>query len=145
MLLHEKYSHFKQKKPMKTQLKSIISIICMVFTVFACSKTSDVSPTGSRAIKYEITGNYTGKFTLVGMTNNDDFEIMEVTKLPWKLEFTAKQGITYVIIQGTGNGGVTGQTATLKTYVGGQEVSTGTGTALSSGIVSVTNKQYFLK
>ena len=131
---------------MKTQLKNIISIICMVFIVFACSKKDDATPaTGSRAIKYEITGNYTGKFTLVGMTNNDNFEIMEVSKLPWKLEFTAKQGITYVLIQGNGNGGVTGQTATLKTYVGGQEVASGAGTALSSGYISVTNKQYFLK
>jgi hypothetical protein len=131
---------------MKNQLRNLISTICIALTVFACSKTDSVTPaSGSRAIKYEITGNYTGKFTLVGMTNNDDFEIMEVTKLPWKLEFTAKQGITYVLIQGTGGGGVTGQTATLKTYVGGQEVSSGAGTALSSGYISVTNKQYFLK
>jgi hypothetical protein len=145
--LPEKYSHFKQKKPMKKQSRNLVSIICLALTVFACSKTDDATPaaSGSRAIKYELTGNYTGKFILVGMTNNDNFEVMEVTKLPWKLEFTAKQGITYVLIQGTGTGGVTGQTATLKTFVGGQEVSTGTGTALSSGVVSVTNKQYFLK
>ena len=130
---------------MKNQLKSIISIICMVFIVFACSKTSDVSPTGSRVIKYEITGNYTGLITVVGVTNNDDFEIIEIKKLPWKLEFTAKQSITYVLMQATGNGGVTGQTATLKTYVGGQEVGTGTGTALSSGFINMTNKTYLLK
>lgn len=130
---------------MKNPLKSIISIICMVFIVFACSKTSDVSPTGSRAVKYEITGNYTGLITVVGVTNNDDFEIIEIKKLPWKLEFTAKQSITYVLMQATGNGGVTGQTATLKTYVGGQEVGTGTGTALSSGFINMTNKTYLLK
>lgn len=140
------YSHFKQKEPMKNQLKNIILTICIALTVFACSKTDNATPaSGSRAIKYELTGNYTGKFILVGMTNNDDFEIIEVTQLPWKLEFTAKQGITYVLIQGNGNGGVTGQTATLKTYVGGQEVASGVGTALSSGYISVTNKQYFLK
>jgi hypothetical protein len=142
----KKYSNFKQKKPMKKQLKNIVLIICVAFTVFACSKTDSVTPaTGSRAIKYEITGNYTGLITVVGVTNNDDFEIIEIKKLPWKLEFTAKKEITYVLMQGTGNGGVTGQTATLKTYVGGQEVGTGTGTALSSGFINMTNKTYLLK
>jgi hypothetical protein len=131
---------------MKNQFKNIISIICLAFIVLACSKTDDATPTaGSRAIKYEITGNYTGTITVVGATNNDNFEIIEIKKLPWKLEFTAKQSLTYVLMQGTGNGGITGQTATLKTYVGGQEVSSGMGTALSSGYITMSNKQYFLK
>ena len=46
---------------------------------------------------------------------------------------------------GSGNGGVNGQTATLKTYVGGQEVGSGTGTAFSSGFINMTNKTYLLK
>jgi hypothetical protein len=146
MRTYVNFSNFKQKTPMKKQLRNIISTICIAFTIFACSKTDDANPaTGSRAIKYEITGNYTGLITLVVTTNNDDFEIMEIKKLPWKLEFTAKQTITFVGGSASGGGGVSGQTATLKTYVGGQEVSSGAGTALSSGFLNLTNKIYILK
>jgi hypothetical protein len=144
--LHENHSYFKQKKPMKNQFRNLISTICLAFTLLACSKTDNVTPAiGSRAIKYEITGNYAGIITLAITTNNDDFDVMEIKKLPWKLEFTAKQSITFVGGAGSGSGGVGGQTATLKTYVGGQEVSSGTGTALSSGFLNVTNKTYILK
>lgn len=135
---------------MKKQLKFIFVSIVFVFMLQSCSKDSDVdvSPnnTGSRAIKYEITGNYSGEFIVVATTNNDDFEVIEVKKLPWKLEFTAKESIKTVIAQAQGSTpGVAGQTATLKTYVGGTEVSSGTGTALSSGFISLTNKLYILK
>ncbi len=78
-------------------------------------------------------------------TNNSNFETLEITKLPWTLEFTAKSGITSVIIQANGTGGVAGQTASLKTYVGGKEVATATGSALSGGILILSNNQYFLK
>ena len=132
---------------MKKNLFLFCSIITLSLVFFSCSKTSDVSPSpsGSRAIKYEIIGNYTGLITLVVTTNNDDFEIMEIKKLPWKLEFTAKQSITFVGGSASGGGGLSGQTASLKTYVGGQEVSSGTGTALSSGYLNLTNKIYILK
>lgn len=134
---------------MKKLLKPFFAIIGLILTLQSCSKDDVSSPSsisGSRAIKYEITGNYSGEFIVVATTNNDDFEVMEVKKLPWKLEFTAKESIKTVIIQAQGSTpGVAGQTATLKTYVGGTEVSTGTGTALSSGFISLTNKLYILK
>jgi hypothetical protein len=132
---------------MKRNLFLFCTIVIQSALFFSCAKTSDISPTpsGSRAIKYEITGNYSGIITLVCTTNNDDFEIMEIKKLPWKLEFTAKQSITFVGGSASGGGGVSGQTATLKTFVGGQEVSSGAGTALSSGFLNLTNKIYILK
>lgn len=130
---------------MRRNLLLYSTIFILTLVILSCSKTSDVSPTGSRAIKYEITGNYTGIITLVITTNNDDFEVMEIKKLPWKLEFTAKQSITFVGGAGSGSGGVNGQTATLKTYVGGREVGSGTGTAFSSGFINMTNKTYILK
>lgn len=134
---------------MKKLLKPFFATITLILIIQSCSKDDIFSPSsisGSRAIKYEITGNYSGEFIVVATTNNDDFEVMEVKKLPWKLEFTAKESIKTVIIQAQGSTpGVAGQTATLKTYVGGTEVSTGTGTALSSGFISLTNKLYILK
>lgn len=132
---------------MKKNLFLFCKSVILSVLFLSCTKTSDVSPTatGSRAIKYEITGNYAGIITLVCTTNNDDFEIMEIKKLPWKLEFTAKKSITFVGGSASGGGGLAGQTATLKTFVGGQEVSSGAGTALSSGYLNLTNKIYILK
>lgn len=134
---------------MKKQLKFISASIALVFVLQSCSKDDvDSSPnsSGSRAIKYEITGNYTGELLVVATTNNDNFELIEVKKLPWKLEFTAKESIQTVVATAQGSTpGLAGQTATLKTYVGGTEVSSGTGTALSSGFISLTNKVYILK
>lgn len=134
---------------MKKQLKFILASIALGFVLQSCSKDSiDSSPnsSGSRAIKYEITGSYSGEMIVVAATNNDDFEVIEVKKLPWKLEFTAKESIKTVVATAQGSTpGIVGQTATLKTYVGGTEVSSGTGTALSSGFISLTNKVYILK
>jgi hypothetical protein len=134
---------------MKKLLKFPFVSIALLFILLSCSKddvTSSSSSGGSRAIKYEITGNYSGEIILVATTNNDDFEVIEIKKLPWKLEFNAKESIKTVIAQAQGSTpGVAGQTATLKTYVGGTEVSSGTGTALSSGFITLTNKVYILK
>jgi hypothetical protein len=89
-----------------------------VFIHKSCSKDSvDSSPnsSNSRVIKYEITGNYSGEIITVAATNNDNFEVIEIKKNPWKLEFTAKESIKTVTIQAQGSTpGVAGQTATLK-------------------------------
>lgn len=134
---------------MKKQLNFIFSSIALVCILQSCTKDdvgSSPNGGGSRAIKYEITGNYSGEMIVVAATNNDDFEVIEVKKLPWKLEFTAKESIKTIVATAQGSTpGVAGQTATLKTYVGGTEVSSGTGTALSSGFISLTNKVYILK
>lgn len=134
---------------MKKPFKFFFASIALVFIFQSCSKDEVFSlpnGSGSRAIKYEITGNYSGEFIVVAATNNDDFEVIEVKKLPWKLEFTAKESIKTVVATAQGSTpGMTGQTATLKTYVGGTEVSSGTGTAISSGFISLTNKVYILK
>lgn len=130
---------------MKNQKSFILLILLISIFTISCNK-DEANPTGanSRDVKYSITGDYTGKFTVVATTNNDNFEVMEITKLPWELSFTAKSSITQIIIQGTGAGGQTGQKATLKTFVGGKEVATGTGTALSSGVISITNSLFRL-
>lgn len=126
---------------------SLLIILVLFSTLFMVScKKDEAKPSGdSRAVKYELTGNYSGKFLLVASTNNSDFETIEVSKLPWKLEFTARASMKFALILGTGTEGQPGQAATLKTYVGGKEVDSATATALSSGIISLTSKQYILQ
>lgn len=71
---------------------------------------------------------------------------MILKKIPCKLEFTAKESIKTIVATAQGSKlGEAGKTATLKTYVGGTEVSSGTGTALSTRFISLTNKVYILK
>jgi hypothetical protein len=129
---------------MKKLIPNTFQILIISLLLFSCSK-NEVSQSDSRAIKYEITGDFTGKLTVVAATNTDPFEIMEVTKLPWKLEFEANKSLTTVVIAATGSGGITGQKASMKTYIGGKEVSSGGGTALSSGFLNMTNQVYILK
>lgn len=131
---------------MTKKLIFIYSLFVLLIVGQACSK-DEASPSGSgsRDIKYEITGDFTGKFIAVATTNTDQFEVIEITKLPWKLEFTAKKEVSSVLIIASGTDGKAGEKATLKTFVGGKEVSSGGGTAISFGALSLSTKQYFLK
>lgn len=131
---------------MKKQLKYYWMIAAAFLLLQGCSKGEEPSNGGgSREVKYEITGNFSGSFIVVATTNNDDYEVIEVTKLPWKNEFTAKSSIKLLVATATGSKGKTGETATLKMYVGGKEVRTGGGTATSFGALSMTNNVYMFE
>jgi hypothetical protein len=119
---------------MKNQIIILLLLINSFF--ISCSKDS-ISPANSRAVRYEITGNYTGVFTIAYIAGNGSAEVVEITTLPWKKELTADNSVKAVTANATGSGGKSGQTATLKIYVGNVEVKAGSGTALSSGIISL--------
>jgi hypothetical protein len=119
-------------------MKNQISFFFLLSIIFlsSCSKDS-ATPASSKAVKYEITGNYTGVFTIAYIAANGSAEVVEITTLPWKKELTADNSVKAVTANATGSGGKSGQTATLKIYVGNVEVKAGSGTALSSGIISL--------
>jgi hypothetical protein len=124
---------------MKNQLRfTLITLLAVLFLV-SCKKDEVGSSSGSRDVKYEITGDFSGKFLIAATTNNGVAEILEVEKLPWKLEFTAKASITSLTIIANGTNGKKGEKATLKTYIGGKEVNSGSGTAITDGILSISN------
>ena len=118
-----------------------------VFTVllmqFSCSKDEEtiILPTpvvNSRQVKFEVTGNFSSTLTPTyysesgGIGTNSD-----ITSLPWSKEITYQNGVTGTSINVKGNGGVSGQTITVKVYSGGNEVSSTSGTANNDGIISV--------
>jgi Mycobacterium membrane protein len=119
---------------MKNQI--ILTFFLTTSLFFSCSKDS-ATPASSKAVKYEITGNYSGVFTVAYIAGNGSAEVVEITALPWKKELTADNSLKAVTANATGSGGKSGQTATLKIYVGNVEVKAGSGTALSSGIISL--------
>jgi hypothetical protein len=128
---------------MKKQTIVFMMLFVASFLFQSCS-TDDVAASGSREVKYEVTGNFAGKITAAATTNNGISEIIEINKLPWTLELTAKDSIKSLFVTATGTGGMAGQTVTLKIYVGGKVVSTSTATALSGGIITVNSDLYNL-
>jgi hypothetical protein len=124
---------------------SILKLIALNFLALlffqSCSK-DEVTASGSRAVKYEITGDFTGSFIVAAVVANGSFETFEVKKLPWIYEFTAAKTVTQVGASATGTGGRDGQKASYKVYVGGKEVSSGAGTAISGGIIQLNPKYY---
>jgi hypothetical protein len=126
-------------------MKNLFKLISFSFLLFfSCSKET-VTPADSRNVKYEITGNFKGVFTLGCTTANGSTEYLEVKTLPWKKEFTALNTTNAVVINATGSGGVAGQTAILKIFVGNVEVESGAGTTTSSGFISLAPQPYVFK
>jgi hypothetical protein len=126
--------------------QTIFILLLLAATIFFQSCDSDDnSSTDSREVKYEMIGNFSGKFTAAATTNNGTAEAIEINKLPWKLEFKAKETVKSLVVTATGTGGTAGQTATLKVFVGDKEVSTSTATALNSGILTINSTLYTFK
>jgi hypothetical protein len=105
----------------------------------SCSKDSDGPGPGggnSRVVKYEITGNYTGKLTVVYNDNASGNTVVNNVTLPFIKEITYPATVTAIGIGGHSNTptpGAPGQTVTMKIYSGGNVVKTASATAGSLG------------
>ncbi|GAA3758650.1 hypothetical protein [Flavobacterium ginsengiterrae] len=130
---------------MKSIMKTAALVLTLAFTAVSCSSDNDDNSgtaTGSRDVKYEITGNYTGKLDATYIEKSGAPLIEDVTALPWTKEFTANADSDAALAHSSGYGGVSGQTLTVKIYVGGKVVSELTGTANLEGIIVVHPKTY---
>jgi hypothetical protein len=144
--LFQKYSRtrcpgtaFKIKNCLKVMHKITIALL-FLFTLASCDKDKETS--GSRAVQYELTGNFTGEFSIAYTAANGSFETIEVTKLPWTKEFVADNDVKAISIAANGNGGTPGQTAVLKIKIGKEEKKSGSGVANSIGIISLNPAAY---
>ncbi len=129
---------------MKSILKTLAIVLTLAFTTVSCSSDDDKGSenNSSREVKYEITGNYTGKLDATYMEKSGAPLIEDVLSLPWTKEFTADADSDGALVHTSGYGGVAGQKVTAKIYVGGKVVSELTGTADSDGIIVVHPKTY---
>ena len=59
--------------------KLIAFNLLAIFFLQSCSK-NEVTPSGSRAVKYEIAGDYTGSIIVAAVVANGSFETFEVKK-----------------------------------------------------------------
>ena len=100
--------------------KLTIAIITVFAILVSCKKDSDDKPTGSsRTLRYEVTGNYTGKFIAAYHTTSGGLTNEEVTSLPWSKEITYQSNVAAASIGVGGAGGVAGQKVTLVIKRGG--------------------------
>jgi hypothetical protein len=89
-------------------------------------------------VKYELSGTFTGKFTVIITDNESGTLVIDNVSIPWSKEVTYD---TRVIAVGIGASATTygsaGQTALLKIYSGGSVVKTTNGTADQNGALSL--------
>lgn len=125
-------------------LSSFVVLLVATLTVTSCKKdkSSSASPAPvGREVKYEITGNYAGAFTVVYADKDGSYETIEVT-LPWTLSFTADAGTPaagYGVGAVSGKPGVKSQTAEAKIYINGKVERTSNGTANEDGYIITMN------
>ena len=121
---------------MKSILKTLAIVLTLAFTAVSCSSDNDDnSGTNSRDVKYEVTGNYTGKLSVTYIEAGGAALIEDITALPWTKEFTARTDSKGASISTSGYGGTKGQTLTGKIYIGGKVVKELTATATEDGII----------
>lgn len=108
----------------------------------SCSKKSDSPQPNTKAVKYELTGNYTGHIFVVFTDQNGGTANEIVSSLPWTKELTVQSSIVAVGFGGqtsAPNYGASGQTITAKLYVGNQLKQSGTTAADANGTIILPN------
>jgi len=120
----------------KNVLTTVIGLLFFVSFV-SCSKDDNDSP-NRRTVKYEITGNFTGKLTIVYNDNVSGNTVLNDVTLPWSKDITYPATVTGIGIGAqSSTSGTPGQTATMKIYSGGTVVKSSSGTAGSVGELSL--------
>lgn len=128
-----------------SMMMSAMIILGAAFSLASCKddKSSDPTPApAGRDVKYEITGNYSGSFTIVYGDKDGSYETIQVNSLPWTVSFTVDPGTPAAgfAANGTsGKPGVKGQTATAKIYINGSVVKTSNSTTNDDGYIMPLN------
>jgi hypothetical protein len=118
-----------------TQMKTItlIFITAILFTFSNCND-EDTSLRKEKKVKYEITGDFTGKFLIVYTDVSGSNKTLTDIPTPWSQAVTYPASTFTVGIGAQASvTGSPGQTATLKIFVDGKEVESSTATAGSFG------------
>lgn len=121
---------------MKKTIFSCIIFAAVLIAGNSCKKSGsdDPQPVNTRVVKYEITGNYTGKFTVVYSDNINGNTVVNNVSAPWSKEVTYPATVNAVGIGAQASvAGQPGQTAILKIFAGGNLVQSSTKTAGSLG------------
>lgn len=133
---------------MKTKIHLTLLIVTAAFAFAGCKKKSDTPQPviSKRIVKYEITGNYTGKLFVAFTTANGGVDNATVNALPWTKEITYNNTVAGIGFSGNtvvGQPGLAGQSATVKVYSGGNIVVTEAASfANGNGIINLPSTTY---
>ena len=113
---------------------NLFFLIGLVFLI-SCKKENDNGGgIKSRIVKYEITGNFTGKLIVIYNDNVNGNAVLNDVTLPFLKDTIYPDNITGIGIGAQASiPGLSGQTATMKIYSGGTLVKTVSATAGSMG------------
>ncbi len=115
--------------------KIILILLPALLFISSCKKENgNPGGTNSRVVKYEITGNFTGKLTVIYNDNVTGNTVINNAALPFLKDITYPANVSGIGIGAQASvTGVAGQTATMKIYSGGTVVKTVSATAGSLG------------
>ena len=127
---------------MKNQIKKFLLLFTVTILAFSCSSDDNDNnnpPSGSRKIKYEITGNYVGPLTVIYTAQSGAQTYLEVTSLPWSLEFVMSDSAynSQLTING-GTASQVGKSITAKIFQGDVQKREGTATGDSRGFFTLS-------
>ena len=125
-------------KTLKHLSLSVLSFALIIILLSGCKKDKNDNNNSSRNVKYELSGTFTGKFTVIITDNESGTLVIDNVTIPWSKEVTYD---TKVMAVGIGASATTygsaGQTALMKIYSGGNVVKTTNGTADQNGVLSL--------
>ncbi len=124
---------------------STLLLSVLVLLLFSSCGGDDDGVTSSREVKYEVTGNFSGLLGATYITANGGGTSESITSLPWTKSLTYKSSVSATTLSAAGANGTSGQTITIKVFVGGKLESTTSGTATTTGSISVTAPTYMFK
>ncbi|HJV18417.1 MAG TPA: MmpS family transport accessory protein [Sediminibacterium sp.] len=129
---------------MRNFLTGFLAILFTGIFLYSCKKDNGgATPGNSRNIKYEITGNFTGKLDVLYSNNANGNTAVTDVVLPWSKEILYGSNVITIGIGAQGKtAGTPGQTATIKIYSNGIVVKTSTATAGALGEIVLPTIAY---
>ena len=122
-----------------------VTLLAVTALLVTANCKKDSTPTGSsRVVKFELTGNYSGKLDLA-YTAADGSTVSATAALPWTKEITYEKTVYGLGLGGNSAisaTGVAGQTVTVKIYSAGNVVKNSTSTTGTNGIVNLPTFAY---
>lgn len=124
---------------------------CLSVSIVGCGGNDVSGPTapssppaqsGNRNVRFEATGTFSGRSTAAFTLANGATTVEDIPSLPWTKDITYAQTVLGTGLVVSGSGGVAGQTMVLRVLVGGSQVSSTPGTALTGGVLTVSTPPY---
>lgn len=129
----------------KNRFKSILLVVTLWLCSFgSCKKSNDKqSYACNRQVRYEIIGNFTGKFNIAYTNNNNGNTNANDISLPWATELSYENYVKKIrIYVASSANGIHGQIASIRLYVGGALRGSHTSVAGPTGELSFPTQYY---